>query len=57
MEVRAEQTLGSRRLNAANFARQVAFIKPSGRTLPPVSESFALMLMKELPAAQGVDTA
>jgi len=57
MEVHAEQTLRSRLLNAANFARQIALIKRSGRTLPPVSESFALMLMKELPAAQGVDTA
>ncbi len=57
MEVRAEQTLRSRPLNAAHFVRQVALIKRSGRTLPPVSESFALMLMKELPAAQGVDTA
>ncbi|SFJ88459.1 DNA-binding transcriptional regulator, LysR family [Bosea sp. OK403] len=57
MEVRAEQTLRSRPLKAADFARQIALIKRSGRTLPPASESFAQMLMKELPAAQGADTA
>ncbi|WNJ90373.1 LysR family transcriptional regulator [Bosea sp. 685] len=57
MEVRAEQTLRSRPLKAADFARQIALIKRSGRTLPPVSESFARALMNELPAAQGADTA
>jgi len=44
-EVHAEPALRSRRIDDKNFSRPVALIKKSGRTLPPLSQSFAKFLM------------
>jgi DNA-binding transcriptional LysR family regulator len=51
MEVRAERTLRSRRLDGPGFVRSIAVIKRAGRTLPPASESFARALIDALAPA------
>lgn len=40
MEVRAERSLSSQRIEGEDFARPIAVVKRRGRTLPPASERF-----------------
>lgn len=50
MEVRAERSLLSRRIEGDGFARSIAVIKRRGRTLPPASERFLAELGRVLAA-------
>ena len=50
MEVRAETGLSSRPIEDGAFMRDVSLIKRAGRTLPPVSESFARVLIQAMRA-------
>lgn len=52
MEVRAERSLRSQRIEGDGFARPVAVVKRRGRTLPPASERFLAELGRVL-AAEG----
>jgi DNA-binding transcriptional LysR family regulator len=49
-EIRAEPSLASRLIDDPSFSRAVSIIKRTGRTLPPLSESFLRHLAKALRA-------
>jgi DNA-binding transcriptional LysR family regulator len=49
-EIRAEPSLASRLIDDPGFSRAVSIIKRTGRTLPPLSESFLRHLAKALRA-------
>lgn len=51
MEVRAERSLRSQRIEGERFARPIAVVKRRGRTLPPASERFLAELGRVLAAA------
>jgi DNA-binding transcriptional LysR family regulator len=46
-EIAAESSLGNRRISDKNFWRPVALIKKKGRTLPPLSKTFADQLSND----------
>jgi DNA-binding transcriptional LysR family regulator len=52
-EIRAEPGLQSRLIDDPGFSRPVSIIKRSGRTLPPLSESFLRHLASGLLAIAG----
>lgn len=52
MEVRAERSLRSQRIEGEGFARPIAVVKRRGRTLPPASERF-LAELDEVIGAMG----